>query len=891
MSGQAAAADRPAADTRCFHCGDALPEAGVPLARIDGHTHAFCCTGCAAAAQWIDQAALGDYYRLREREAGRVDPAVADSGFAGSNTVDDRVWDRADLLAEHARAVPGGCEIVVLTDGMRCAACAWLIDRALSREAGVSEIAANALTGRIRIVWDPAQVALSALLGRLRALGYGVSLATGEARERTRRAENRRWMLRLGIAALGTMQAMMFAEALYLDFSRQMPEPTRDFFRWITFLVSTPVVFYSGWPFIAGMWRELRGHRLGMDTLIAGSTLLAYFASLFETIRGGAHVWYDAAVMFVFLLLTARLFEARARGIASAQVDAMARARPALCLRERDDAERGPVRERVPPAALLPGDVVHVAVGEAVPADGVLLDEAAAFDESLLSGESRAVEKAAGAEVYAGSHCRERPARLRILRTGADTRLSQLTRLVERAQEQRPALAQATDRIGAWFVAVLLLAAAATYAWWRVHDPARAFEIALAVLVVSCPCALSLAVPAALTAAHGALAKLGVLALRPDALQTLARVDRVVFDKTGTLGARALQVAGVEVFARAAQGATREVPDAAAALRIAAALEEGSGHPLAAAFADLPTHMQASATGDAQPLVATQRRSEPGRGVRGCIDGRIWRLGRGDWAAPLDARAAAAAEAACGPQERQGDAHDDALWLGDGERGYARFVLREAPRADAQTAVAALGAQGIAVTLCSGDAAPAVARMAEAVGIATCRARQSPEDKLAHVRARQTSGEVVAMVGDGINDAPVLAGADVSLALADGAALAQRAADFVIVGGSLMRVPQAVALARRTRRIVRENLAWALGYNLVALPLAAMGLVTPWLAAIGMSLSSLLVTLNALRLLRAPRPMPDDSRATAGADALAHARNDAQARPRVSVRAGAEAQT
>ena len=847
-------------ETRCFHCGESLPDSGAAHARIDGRERAFCCTGCAAAAHWIDAAALGDYYRLRERDAGRVDPDLA-----GAQAVDDRVWDRADLLAEHARAVPGGCEIVVLTDGMRCAACAWLIDRALSREAGVSEVAANALTGRIRIVWDPAQVALSALLGRLRALGYGVSLATGDARERARRAESRRWMLRLGIAALGTMQAMMFAEALYLDFSRQMPEPTRDFFRWITFLVSTPVVFYSGWPFIAGMWRELRGRRLGMDTLIAGSTLLAYGASLVETIRGGTHVWYDAAVMFVFLLLTARLFEARARGIASAQVDAMARARPALCLRERDDG----VRERVPPAALVPGDVVHVAVGEAVPADGVLLDESAAFDESLLSGESHAVEKAAGGEVFAGSHCRERPARLRIVRTGADTRLSQLTRLVERAQEQRPALAQATERIGMGFTALLLIAAAATYAWWRVHDPARAFEVALAVLVVSCPCALSLAVPAALTAAHGALAKLGVLALRPDALQTLARVDRVVFDKTGTLGARSLQLTQVELLPHAAQAGL----DAQAALRIAAALEAGSGHPLEAAFVDARTAAhdsvapQASgrpasvphAPGDeqAQASVATQRRNEAGRGVGGCVDGRIWRLGRGDWAAPLDARAqtpgGAGGHAEDAVHEQARDVRDDALWLGDGERAFARFVLRETPREDARAAVSALDAQGIAVTLCSGDAAPAVARMAEAVGIATCRARQSPEDKLAHVRERQAAGEVVAMVGDGINDAPVLAGADVSLALADGAALAQRAADCVIVGGHLMRVPQAVALARRTRRIVRENLAWALGYNIVALPLAMMGLVTPWLAAIGMSLSSLLVTLNALRLLRAPR--------------------------------------
>jgi Cu2+-exporting ATPase len=667
------------------------------------------------------------------------------------------------------------------------------------------------------------------------------------------------------------MQAMMYAEALYLDTAGEMPLPTRDFLRWITFLVSTPVVFYAGWPFLEGMWRELRAHRLGMDTLIAGSTLLAYFASLIETLRGGVHVWYDAAVMFVFLLLAARMLEQRARDIASAQVDALARARPALALRERAD---GTV-EQVPLNALAAGDVVRVAVGDAVPADAEVLEAETAFDESLLTGESRPVDKRPGDPAWAGSHCRERPARLRVLRTGADTRLSQLARLVERAQEERPPIARAADRIAHWFVAVLMLCAVAVYVWWRMHEPARAFEVALAVLVVSCPCALSLAVPAALATAHGALAKLGVLALRGEALDTLARADRIVFDKTGTLSDRAPRLAEVETFEGMAQQQ---------ALAIATALERESGHPLAAAFtaaaegnppcppfskggesavADLSTvtAMPMASDGveiDDAPLLpplqkgadaraaggggirfsARDLRAEPGQGIAGEVDGRAWRLGRAGWAA--------------------GRADDDALWLGDGSRAFARFVLRETPRADAAEALAALRAQGLRISLCSGDAEAAVARLAAAVGIEPdqTRSRQTPEDKLAAVRRHQAEGEIVAMVGDGLNDAPVLAGADVSLALADGAALAQRAADFVVSGGALMRIPQAVALARRTRRIVRENLLWALGYNLLALPLAAAGVVTPWMAALGMALSSLLVTLNALRLglpVRDPR--------------------------------------
>lgn len=793
----------------CYHCGE--PLLSQPLIdTVADASQPFCCTGCAAAARWIGDASLGDYYRLRQSNAARV----------GTETIDYASWDREDLLAEHSVAVAGGREITLLTDGMRCAACAWLIDRALSGEPGVREVAANAVTGRIRIVWDAARTPLSSLLSRLASLGYRPSLATGETRERERRRERNRWLIRLGVAGLGSMQAMMFAEALFfgsggLDTAREMSDPTRDFFRWITFLVSTPVVFYSGWPFIEGMARELRGRRLGMDTLIAGSTLLAYFASLIETLRGGVHVWYDAAVMFVFLLLTARMLEQRARGIASAQVDALARARPALATRERSDGSA----EQIPLNALAVGDIVRVAVGEGVPADGEVLDGETAFDESLLTGESMPVQKAMGTMAFAGSVCRERPARLKVTRTGADTRLSQLTRLVERAQEQRPPLARAADRIAGWFVAALIVAAAAVYLWWRIHDPARAFEVALAVLVVSCPCALSLAVPAALTAAHGGLAKLGVLALRGEALDTLARADRIVFDKTGTLSDREPQLVQADTF----DGFARDD-----ALAIAAALERDSGHPLAAAFA-----------GRGHVLSARDVHGESGCGVSGRIDGRDWRLGRAQWAAQRD--------------------DDDAIWLGDGRRACARFVLRETPRADAVQALRELRAQGLRVGLCSGDADAAVARMAAAVGIdlavdGSVRARQTPEDKLAYVRERQAAGEVVAMVGDGINDAPVLAGADVSLALADGAALAQRAADFVIGSGALRRIPQAIALARRSRRIVRQNLAWAIGYNLLALPLAATGHVTPWIAAVGMALSSLLVTLNALRLARATSP-------------------------------------
>ena len=785
----------------CYHCGEPLPDLPVRQ-QWEGVEQSFCCQGCAAAAEWIRHSDLGDYYQLRSAAAMRV----------GTEPQDLSIWDRDELLDEHSHRIEGGREIILLTDGMRCAACAWLIDRALAREDGVLDSTANAVTGRIRIAWDPQRAALSQLLQRLSLLGYRPYLAGGEASERARLADRRRWLLRLGIAGLGAFQAMMLAEALYLDVNNTMPLPTRDFFRWLTFLVSTPVVFYSGWPFLIGAWRELRNRHLGMDTLIASSTLLAYFASLVETIRGGPHVWYDAAVMFVFLLLAARMLEQRARNIATAQVDALARARPAFATRERADGER----ESVPLTALQIDDIVRVAAGESVPADGVLLDTQAMFEEALLTGESSPVSKAVGAPVYAGTICREHPARLRVTEVGSATRLSQLARLVDQAQAHRPPIAQVADRIGSRFVAGLLLCAVAVYVFWHFHQPERAFEVTLALLVISCPCALSLSVPAALAAAHGALAKLGVLATRPDALETLSKATDIVFDKTGTLSDAQPGLGTVEVFGDL---------QARDALAIAAALERDSGHPIAAAFA-------VAALADQQ---AQQVETVTGRGVQGRVAGVHWYLGRADFAA--------------------GREDDGFLWLGDGQRGVARFSLRESPREDAASALRELRAQGLQVHLASGDGTEAVQRLADTLGITQAHARQTPEDKLALVRGLQTQGRIVAMVGDGLNDAPVLAGADVSLAMGEGAPLAQRAADLVLTGATLMRIPAAILLARRTRAIIVQNLGWAMAYNVVALPIAAMGWVTPWLAALGMALSSLIVTVNALRLTRTPRSL------------------------------------
>ncbi|KFN51020.1 heavy metal translocating P-type ATPase [Arenimonas composti] len=797
--GAAVASPSPAAGhvrDACHHCGEALP-ADPPRARIDGVDAAFCCPGCAAAARWIAEAGLADYYRLRSADGARVDPDPED--FAA--------WDRDDVLAGHAVAIAGGREITVVVDGMRCAACAWLIDRALAGEEGVLAAGANAVTGRVRIAWDPARARLSALLARLGALGYRAHLAGGAAAERERRRERNTLIARLGVATLGALQAMMYADALYYDAT--MSVPMRDLFRWTALLVSTPVVFFSGWPFLAGMARELRARAPAMDTLIAGSVLLAYLASAVQTLRGGAVVWFDAAVMFVWFLLIARFLGAMARQRAGAVLDVLARARPALVTREVDGR-----RERVPAAALQVGDVLRVAPGEALAADGELLAPAA-FDESLLTGESVPVAKSAGDTAWAGSLCREASARLRVTRIAADTRLSQLVRLVEDAQAHRPRLARVADRVAGQVVTALLVVAAAVFALWSWQvSPERGFEIALAVLIVTCPCALSLAVPTALASAHAALARRGVLVLADDALDALAEVDTVVFDKTGTLSRGQPRLLATRVLADV---------DAAAARALAARLERGSAHPLAYAFA-------AFDPGDRDGLVVT---TIPGHGLEADIDGARWRLGRASFATGT-----------------AGDDDAGTLVLARDEVAVAEFTVADPLRDDAADAVAALRTAGLDVRILSGDGAAAVAAVAAEVGIERFAARQLPQDKLAAVRALQAQGRRVLMVGDGLNDAPVLAAADVSIALAGGADLAHRAAGIVVLADRLGRIPETIALARRTRAVVRQNFGWAIAYNLVALPFAAIGVVGPGLAALGMAASSLLVTGNALRLGR-----------------------------------------
>ena len=723
------------------------------------------------------------------------------------------VFDRAELRAAIALPVAGGREEVLLgVDGVHCAACVERLRRLLAGRVSRLRIALASRT--LEFEHDPVQQPLSGLLETLQQAGFEPQVLAQDAGRRDQLHGQRTALTRIGVAVFGAMQVMMLAWPDYVD-GGSVDAGIAAVMRWAQLAIATPVVFYAGWPFLDGAWRALRAGSVNMDVPVALSILIAWAASALRVMLGSGELYFDTATMFVMLLGIGRYLEGRTRRVAGDRLRLLAGRRTLTATRETEGGT-----ETVALGRIDVGDVLRVAAGEAAPADGILLD-AAALDESLLTGESQAIRRGAGERVLAGSlNAGSGALRLRITATGAATRLSQITRLLQQAQQQRPRVQLLADRYAGHFVlAVLALAAASALFWWPAGSD-RALGVALAVLVASCPCALSLAVPAVFAAASARLGAEGVLVARPAALAAIGGIDRLLFDKTGTLTRPELQLAGIRPL---------QALDAAACLNIAAALERDLPHPIARAFAAAVT---AGAT--AAATQASEVRLDPRGGITGLVRGHRYWLGAPEQA-PVPAQAA--------PEEP-----GSWLLLTDESQALALFRLQAPLRPEAAEVVTALRAQGLQPELLTGDGEAPARVLAAQVGIANYRARQSPEQKLARLQALRSAGHRVMAVGDGINDAPFLAAADVAVAMPAGAALAQARADVILVGDSLRGLVQLRGIARCATRRLHENLAWALAYNLAVLPLAIGGWLTPWMAALGMSLSSLLVVGNALRL-------------------------------------------
>jgi Cu2+-exporting ATPase len=737
-----------------------------------------------------------------------------------------RHLDDPDELAEVARELPARgdgarrLEAVLTVDGVHCAACVVSIEQAL--RGAVDEVSVNAATRRARIVFRPDRQPLSGLLGRIAALGYAPRPVARAAMADVQAAGRRTALWRMLVAVLCMMQVMMYAVPRYVAGADGMPDDVRRLLMWAEWMLTLPTLLFAAGPFLRSAWRDLRARRIGMDVPVSLGIIVTFVASSLASLEGG-EVYFDSLTMFVAFLLIGRWLEAAARERAlSGVADLLAR------LPETVERLLGPdLTETVTLRRLRPGDRVRVAVGQAVPADGIVETGRSHADESLLTGESTPIAKRPGDALAAGSLNLSGPLTVRLTRAARNSRLQEIADLVEAASARKPRIAQLADRwAGPFLIAVLVLAALA-WAVWHTIDPSRAIWVAASVLVVTCPCALSLATPTALLAAAGTLARRGLLARSPQAIEALAGVDAFVFDKTGTLTHDRLSLERLDLL----DGAHALSLDASRVLATVAALEAGSLHPAAMAL------RRAAPTG--VPPAVRDVLEHGGSGIAGqvLLDGR--------W---LEARLGNAAFAGADATT----ATEGGIRLSIDGRPVARFELAETERADAASALAALRADGVSVEILSGDDVARVARLAGRLDVDAWRAEASPQEKLATLAARQAEGHRVAMVGDGINDAPVLARADVSVSFATAAPLAQHQADLLLLGGRLDALVQARRLARRTMRIVTQNLAFAAVYNAVSIPLALAGLLPPWLAGLGMAASSLVVVLNALRLADRP---------------------------------------
>lgn len=807
---------------QCFHC--ALPIAGAAryFARVDGAARAMCCAGCAAVAEAIVQAGLDDYYR--HRTATPVPPELA--GADAATLADPEV-----LHAESIRHLDNGhSETILALEGMTCAACAWLIEQRLRQVDGVSHAAVNFSGRRARVCWDPQRVKLARIAGAVDALGYRSRPYDRRTAEVQQRRERRTMLWQVFVAGLGSMQVMMYTIPLYLS-DGDISADLVALMRWASLLLTVPVLAFSAVPFFRGAWRDLATRRLGMDVPIALGILTAFVPSVWATLTRSGEVYFDAVSMFIFLLLGGRYLETMARNQAGDTVERLARRMPQLAQRMLDFPNSWSTAP-VPSAQLRAGDVILVQPGESVAADGVVVEGESELDESLLTGEAAPVVRHKGAAVIAAAVNRLHPIVVQVTRTGADSTIGVLTRLLERALAEKPRVVQLAERAASWFVAAILLVAIGVFAAWLPVDPSRAVWTTVAVLVVTCPCALALATPAALTAAMHAAARRGVLITRGHALESAAQLKHIALDKTGTLTHGRLEVVEVRPLSELS---------AHECLVLAALLESGSEHPIGKAIR--ASAALGSASAEAMRAQASMRRLSdvrvtPGAGIEAQVDALPVRLGTLAFVAALGGK---------GSIEYTAKPGETFVALGDEFAFLAIIVLRDTLRREAKSAIAQLRALGVAPVLLSGDQLPAVEAVATQLGIEQYAAAQSPADKLERIRALPRGGPV-AMVGDGLNDAPGLAGAALAIAMGGGTDLAQTSADVVLMADRLDHLAYLIALGRKTRAVIRQNLAWAIGYNALAVPFAALGYVTPWMAGLGMALSSLLVVLNALRL-------------------------------------------
>ncbi|UXZ04499.1 heavy metal translocating P-type ATPase [Moraxella nasicaprae] len=841
----------------CFHCGEILPKQPF-FTMIFDKPRAMCCLGCQLAAQSIVEAGLSQYY-LDRRE---ISPTAS-----LPDAINFTAYDHDDIKAQFVYAESGGSTAELSVLNLKCAACTWLIESRLRALSGVKSCQVNLTQQRMRVNWDESVLPISEILKAVHSVGYDAKPYRQDTHEAMLKRQNKQMLIRLGIAALGAMQAMMFSIGMYFGAYSGMLTEHRDFLRYVSLFVSIPVFFYSGVPFFMSAYHAIRAKQVNMDVPVSIALVTTFVASLYATLLGAGETYFDSVAMFIFFLLAGRYIEQNARLKASNMATDLVVIEPILVKKIThaheliDSIEQNTLdttqlqqfwqrwqqthqsdgdelkltnhrlddTDKILAQSVKVGDVVFIEAGSQIVADGVLLSKTATVSQSLLTGESDLIVKSFGDTMVGGSQNDSQPFIMLITKEVDDSQIALIDRLMNRAMSEKPKIAQDADKMARWFVARVLVLSLLVFAVWFFVDKSQALWATVAVLVATCPCALSLATPIALTVATNRLASFGFLSTRGHTIQTLSEVGYVAFDKTGTL-----TMGQANLLATI----TNHI-DEKQALSIAAALEIGSKHPVARAILTAAHGLHLPASSEILHHVAG--------GIEGLIDGVWYRIGHDKFV--LDGKEnQTLVEDLATYQANMSvvlSASIDGVW-----QVLARFYFNDPVRSDAKMMIDALKQQNITPIMLTGDPNPNALQVAKNLGIDEVHYRLSPEDKVNHIKRLQQDGHTVMMVGDGINDAPVLAAANVSTSIAGAADLAQVSSDSILLGGQLLPIKQALHVASITQKIIRQNLRWALIYNTAVLIPAAFGYVPPWLAAIGMSLSSLLVVLNAMRIKR-----------------------------------------
>jgi Cu2+-exporting ATPase len=831
----------PDAERRCFHCGLPVSDATRESAIVDGAERDFCCTGCKSVCKAIYAAGLDGFYRRTPEGEVLGPPPEPPKQLA--------LYDLDAVQEEFVDALGETREINLLVEGIHCAACVWLIENGVAALPGVEQARVNLTGRRLRLKWDNNRIKLSRVLRRLADIGYAAVPFDPDAAEGSLQRQNRALLYRMAFAGFGMMNLMWISIALY---SGADQGEFRSMFHWIGFAIATPTLLYSGWPFYKGAWSGLRRLNLSMDLPIAIGASMTYLYSLYVTVTGSGHVYWDTVVNFLFVILVGRYLEAMSKRQAVSSTQRLLDLQPKVATVLRDGEET-----IIPIRAVRGGDEILVRPGETIPADGTVLDGLSSVDESMLTGESTPATRGCGDSVSAGTLNGAGVLRVRVSGVLRDSALGRIIRLVEDAQASRSPIQCMADRIVPWFVAVTLTLAALTFGWWVRQDFETALMAATSVLIITCPCAFGLATPMAIAVATGLGARHGILVKDGAVLETLSGIEHYVFDKTGTLTEGRPMVIALSDASGAWQvedGIDALASERRARLGQLAALERLSEHPLARAI----TALAAEAKIPYARLAIADVRVEPGYGISGQVGTHRVVIGNAEWLrragveASLPANNQAGIKA--GAESTNWPAGDSAAQTAtlvhcavDGGE-VMRLLIEDRLRPDAVDIVRQLRADGLRVTLLTGDRRAAAERIAAQLGEVELIAEVMPEDKDRVIARLQQSGQRVAMIGDGVNDAPALVRSDVGIAVGSGTDVSIASADIVLIANELMRVHDAGRLARRTLRTIRQNIGLSIAYNSIMVPLAMAAMITPLIAAISMPLSSLAVIGNSARI-------------------------------------------